>query len=195
MKHLFFLIALLVLGISTHAQTVYTKPHFGVRVGMNSAYTTFSPNFIYILRYQSHPAIGAFFHVRNKKWSFQPEVQFNVKGGTFKGESDVIRNNFNYLSLMPTIGYVVTEGLTLEAIPEYSFALNDFKTNGPEQKRDFGLGLGFRYDVLDMGEDFSLCFRYIHGFTNLTTVPTQTQYNRTFQVSVLYNFYKKKEKR
>ena len=192
MKKFIFLFSFLILAQLSDAQTVYMKPHFGVRVGMNSAYTTFSPNFIYVLRFQSHPAIGAFYHIRSKKWSFQPEVQFNIKGGTFKGESDVIRNNFNYLSLMPVLGYVVTEGLTLEAIPEYSFALNDFKTNGPEKNKDFGLGLGLRYDVLDAGEDFSICLRYTHGFTNLTTVPTQTQYNRTFQISVLYNFYKKK---
>jgi Outer membrane protein beta-barrel domain len=181
------------LSLGASAQTVYMKPHFGVRAGLNSAYTSFSPNFIYVLRLQSHLNLGAFYRIRSKKLVFQPEVQYQVKGGTFKGETEVIRNNFNYLSLTPVVGYVLTEGLTLEAVPEYSFALNDARTNnGPEQKRDFGMGIGLRYDVLDAGEDFSLNLRYTRGFTNLTTVPSQTQYNSVFQVSVIYNFYRKK---
>ncbi|TAF94323.1 MAG: porin family protein [Runella slithyformis] len=183
---------LFTISLTASAQTVYMKPHFGVRAGLNSAYTTFSPNFIYTLRLQSHLNLGAFYRIRSKKFVFQPEVQYQVKGGTFKGESEIIRNNFNYVSFTPVVGYVITEGLTFEAVPEYSFAVNDVKTNGPEQKRDVGMGIGLRYDVLDAGEDFSLNLRYTRGFTNLTTVPTQTQYNSVFQLSVIYNFYRKK---
>jgi len=191
-SYFYALLLLFAVGFSASAQTLYRKPHFGVRAGMNSAYTTFSPNFIYTLRMQSHLNLGAFYRTRGKKFVFQPEVQYQVKGGTFKGESEIIRNNFNYLSITPVVGYVLTEGLTLEAFPEYSFALNGISTNGPEQKRDVGMGLGLRYDVLDAGEDFSLNLRYTRGFSNLTTVPSQTQYNSVIQISIIYNFYRKK---
>jgi hypothetical protein len=62
----------------------------------------------------------------------------------------------------------------------------------PLRRNEFSLGSGFRFDFMDMAEDFSLNIRYVHGFTNLSTSKTESLYNRTLQVSVIYNLYKKK---
>ncbi|WP_428654746.1 outer membrane beta-barrel protein [Runella sp.] len=186
------LLLLVIVSLGAQAQTVYMKPHLGLRLGLNVARSTYSPNFIYNLKAQSHPNLGVFYRMRTKKWAFQPEVQLSVRGGTFKSETAVIRNNFNYASFVPVVGYIITEGLTFEVAPEFSYALSTLKSVVPLRKNEFSLGSGLRFDFMDMGEDFSLNVRYIHGFTNLSTSKTETLSNKTLQVSVIYNLYKKK---
>ena len=185
------LLLLVIVSVSAQAQTVYMKPHWGLRAGLNISSSTYSPNFIYSLKRQSHPNLGVFYRIRNQKWVFQPEMQLSVRGGTFKGELEVVRNNFNYASLVPVVGYVLTEGLTFEVAPEFSYAVNNLRSVVPLRKNEFSVGTGLRFDFMDMAEDFSLNLRYIHGFTNLSTSKTESLYNRTLQVSVIYNLYKK----
>ena len=186
------LVLLLFISSVSIAQTLYLKPHFGVKGGINIARTTYQPNFIYNLKFQSHPNLGVFWRYRTKKFVFQPEAQLSVRGGTFKGENETQRNNFNYLSFVPTVGYIITEGLTLELAPEFSYGAAQPKSIVPLRRNEFGMGAGFRFDFMDMAEDFSLNIRYIHGMTNLSSSSTESLYNRTLQVSVIYNFYKKK---
>jgi hypothetical protein len=186
------LLLLTVISLSATAQTVYMKPHLGLRAGLNVATSTYSPNFIYNLKRQSHPNLGVFYRFRTKKWAFQPEVQLSVRGGTFKGELEVVRNNFNFGSFVPVVGYTITEGLTFEVAPEFSYCINAPKSIVPLRRNEFSLGSGLRFDFMDMAEDFSLNIRYVHGFTNLSTTKTESFYNRTLQVSVIYNLYKKK---
>lgn len=186
------LLLLVTVSLGTQAQTLYLKPHFGARAGLNISTSTYSPNFIYNLKRQSHPNLGVFFRYRTQKWAFQPEVQLSVRGGTFKGELETVRNNINYGSFVPVVGYILTEGLTFELAPEFSYALNAPKSIVPLRRNEFSMGSGLRFDFMDMAEDFSLNIRYIHGFTNLSTTSTETFRNRTLQVSVIYNFYKKK---
>jgi hypothetical protein len=191
---IFVLFSIISLGL--HAQTIYLKPHFGLRAGMNTAYTTFTPNYIYTLRGQTHPNFGFFYRIRKNRWVLQPEAQLNVKGGTFKGETAVIRNNFNYFTLQPVLGYIITEGLTAEVAPEFGFRLNDpTRANGPAKTTENSLMVGLRFDFLDIAEDFSLNLRYIHGTTDLSPIAAQSLYNRTFQMSVIYNFYNKGKKK
>ncbi len=186
------LLLLFIVSVGAQAQTVYMKPHLGLRLGMNIARSTYSPNFIYNLKAQSHPNLGVFYRFRNQKWAFQPELQLSVRGGTFKGENEIVRNNFNYASFVPVLGYIITEGLTFEIAPEFSYSVNTPKSIVPLRKNEFSLGSGLRFDFMDMAEDFSLNIRYIHGFTNLSTSKTESLSNRTLQVSVIYNLYKKK---
>ncbi|AXE19694.1 PorT family protein [Runella rosea] len=186
------LLLLVIVSVGAQAQTVYMKPHLGLRAGLNISSSTYSPNFIYSLKRQSHPNLGVFYRIRNQKWVFQPEVQLSVRGGTFKGELEVVRNNFNYASFVPVVGYILTEGLTFEVAPEFSYAVNNLRSVVPLRKNEFSMGTGLRFDFMDMAEDFSLNLRYIHGFTNLSTSKTESLYNRTLQVSVIYNLYKKK---
>jgi hypothetical protein len=186
------LILFVIASLTTQAQTVYLKPHFGIGIGMNTAYTSLSPNFIYSLKYQTHLNGSLFYRIRKNKLIFQPEVMFNVKGGTFSGETAVIRNNFNYLSVQPVVGYILTEGLTFEAGPEFGFSLNGPTSYGTKKANETSLMVGLRCDLLDFAEDFSVNIRYIHGFTDLSPIASQTMYNRTFQASIIYNSYKKK---
>lgn len=186
------LLLLVIISVGAQAQTVYMKPHLGLRAGLNISGSTYSPNFIYNLKRQSHPNLGVFYRIRNQKWAFQPELQLSVRGGTFKGENEIVRNNFNYASFVPVIGYIITEGLTFEVAPEFSYAIGTPKSIVPLRKNEFSMGTGLRFDFMDMAEDFSLNLRYIHGFTNLSTSSTESLYNRTLQVSVIYNLYKKK---
>ena len=187
-----FLALFFTVAIATQAQTVYMKPHLGLRAGLNISRSTYSPNFIYNLKAQSHPNLGVFYRFRTKKWAFQPELQLSVRGGTFKGENEIVKNNLNYGSFVPVIGYIITEGLTFEVAPEFSYLLHTPNTIVPLRRNEMSLGTGLRFDFMDMAEDFSLNIRYIHGLNNLSTSQSESFSNRTLQVSVIYNLYKKK---
>ncbi|MFN4146817.1 MAG: outer membrane beta-barrel protein [Runella sp.] len=186
------LIILLAASTALRAQTLYMKPHFGVRAGLNTARSTYKPNFIYNLKAQSHLNLGAFYRYRTTKWAFQPEAQLSVRGGTFRGENETVRNNFNFVSFVPVLGYIITEGLTFEVAPEISYMVNQPNSVVPLIRNEYSLGTGFRFDFMDMAEDFSLNIRYIHGLNNLSASNTETLRNRTLQFSVIYNFYRKK---
>ncbi|MFN8354608.1 MAG: outer membrane beta-barrel protein [Spirosomataceae bacterium] len=189
------LITLLVVLLATQVgrAQVYMKPHFGVKIGMTSGYTAYSPkDTITTFRYKTDLHIGVFYRMRNEKWVFQPELQFMVKGGTWKRPREIIFNNYNYVTFMPVVGYIPTEGLTFEVAPEFSYATNTPSTYGPPTRKDFGVMLGARYDFLDMLEDFSLNVRYMYGFTNISDKAGLTMNNRAFSVSLIYNWYKKK---
>jgi Outer membrane protein beta-barrel domain len=186
------LVLFAVVSITAQAQTVYLKSHLGVGIGAGSSFTTLSPNFIYALKFQTHPNMRVFYRIRKNKFVFQPEIQLNVKGGTFSGETAVIRNNFNYLSIQPVVGYILTEGLTLEAGAEFGKSINGPASYGTNKASENSLMLGARIDFLDFAEDFSFNFRYIYGLTDLSPIASQTMYNRTLQVTAIYNFYRKK---
>ena len=184
-----------IVSFSAFSQVVYTKPHFGVKIGANTSYSVLTPNYTYLPKFQSHLHAGVFYRIRKNRWIFQPEAEYTVKGGTFKGATDltaneVIRNNFNYFILQPTVGYVVTEGLTFEAGPQFGFKINS--VNGPAKSNETSFSVGFRYDVLDALEDVSFAIRYNHGLSNVSASSNQTVTNNTFQLSVIYNWYKKK---
>ncbi len=179
-------------SLTVQAQTIYLKPHFGVGIGVGSARTVLSPNFIYALKFQTHPNMRVFYRVRKDRFVFQPEIHYNVKGGTFSGETAVIRHNFNYLSVQPVVGYILTEGLTLEVGAEYGRSLNGPASYGTNKPNESSLMVGAQIDLLDFAEDFSVNFRYIYGLTDISPIPNQTMYNRTFQLTAIYNFYRKK---
>ncbi len=194
-KKLIALITTTLLSASLSAQTIYLKPHFGAKIGMNTAFTRLSPNYTYILRNQTHFNFGAFYRIRKDRFIIQPELEYTVKGGTFKGggvggEDPIIKNNFNYFVVSPTIGYILTEGLTLEGGPQFGFRVNT--VNAPYKANETSLSIGLRYDVLDALEDLSFSLRYNYGLTNISPVASQTMTNRTVQLSVIYNWYKKK---
>ncbi|MBC8151959.1 MAG: hypothetical protein H7Z72_03525 [Bacteroidetes bacterium] len=90
-------------------------------------------------------------------------------------------------------GYIPTEGITLQVGPEFSYALNTPASGGPAVRNDLGLAIGAHYDFLDMLANVSLNARYIYGFTNVSPDPQASYYNRAFQLSLVYNFYKKEK--
>ena len=129
----------------------------------------------------------------------QPEVLLSVKGGTFQqeqtgGTRSTTKASYYYASLPLLLGYIPTEGLTVQAGPEFSYALNAGQTNGPGANSDLGLVVGVHYDFLDMLNKFSLHIRYVYGLTNVSPEATASYYNRNLQVSLVYNLFPKKKK-
>jgi len=141
--------------------------------------------------------LGVMYRLRYHRLVFQPELLFNLKGGTYQivrtAGRETIKNNFNYLTVPVLFGYIPTEGLTIQAGPAFSYALNDPATGGPGARSDIGAVIGAHYDFLDLLAQYSLHVRYIHGFNNVTNVPGTDFRNRELQVSIVYNLYKPKK--
>ncbi|MGA0559764.1 porin family protein [Larkinella sp. VNQ87] len=187
------LIAFLFASFSSFAQL---QGVFGLKVGANSSKTVQEGVSPYsVERFKTDFHLGGIYRLRYKRFVAQPEVLYSVKGGSLRrlGTNELtVRNNFNYLSVPILLGWVPTEGLVLQAGPEFSYALNTPESNGPGKRNDLGIAVGAHYDFLDMAEKFSLHLRYIHGLNNVSSNPVVENYNRTFQVSIIYNFYKKR---
>lgn len=177
-----------------------TGGHFGVKIGASLARLNvagITPN---IPKRSLAPHLGVMYRYRLQRFVVQPEVLLASKGGSLQTERigatgrDTKQNRYYYLSVPVLLGYIPTEGLTFQAGPEFSYALNAGKANGPGAKNDLGLAVGVHYDFLDMLDKFSLHVRYVHGFTNVSPEPLATYKNRVLQASIVYNLYKKKKK-
>lgn len=173
--------------------------HFGAKIGAQAAQTAIDGASTIISKRAISFNAGVVYRLRYRKYVLQPELLYNVKGGAFEVETvsgsprSVIKNNYNYLSLPLMFGYIPTEGITLQVGPEFSYALNTPTTNGPALRNDIGLAIGAHYDFLDLLSDLSLNARYIYGFTNISPNAQASYYNRAFQLSLIYNFYKKEK--
>ena len=198
---LLVLTVLLTSSLFAHAQS--NDPvggHFGVKVGASLARLNISGITPNIPKQALEPHLGVMYRYRLHKFVIQPELLLSVKGGTIQTERigttarDTKSSKYYYVSVPFMLGYIPTEGLTLQAGPEFSYALNAGKTNGPGAKNDVGLAIGAHYDFLDMLDKLSLHVRYVQGFTNVSPEPLATYKNRVFQVSIVYNFYKKRKK-
>lgn len=143
---------------------------------------------------------GVFTRLNLGKFSIQPEVMYQEKGGNFEGSGSE-QQSYQYLSTPIILGYKVAKGINFEVGPEYSWALNAGATDedrniyGPDAKNDVAIVVGTRIDMLDALSMFSINIRYVHGLTNVTTrtstdtppIPLDFR-NRTFQLSISYNF-------
>ncbi len=170
--------------------------HFGVKFGAGLTRVHvdgISPN---IPKQALVPNIGLMYRYRQQRLVFQPEALLAVKGATFQvlrgATRETTSNDYYYLSVPLLLGYIPTEGLTVQAGPEFSYAINAGKATGPGVRNDLGLAVGIHYDFLDMLDKFSLHIRYIHGFTNVSPEPLAIYKNRTLQLSLVYNLYHKK---
>jgi hypothetical protein len=199
-------ILLIFSALQVSAQTK-PKTQYGFRVGLNSSYTFLKDNQTDILsRFRSDLHAGVFYRFNvSKSLSFQPELVYNNRGGSLKGfsvnfpESNnaILRGNYQYMSVPLILGLSPAKNVFFEVGPEYSRALNYNKKYGPDRPDDLSLVLGARIDMLDMAHLFSLSFRYVHGFSDLSndtftstdkiTSPLN-MFNRTVQVSATYNF-------
>lgn len=169
--------------------------HFGFKIGpsLTSAPTqgvtpTFSKR-----KLDFH--VGAMYRYRFTKFVVQPELLYQRKGGTYQQlqiastNRITTQNNFNYVSVPVMLGYIPVEGLTVQAGPEFSWAIST--PGGPRANRDLGVALGIHYDFLDIADKFSLNLRYVYGLTRIPETANSTLQNRAFQISVVYNFYRK----
>lgn len=172
--------------------------HFGIKLGASLTRINLSGISPSIPKQALQPHLGVMYRYRLRRIVLQPEVILAIKGATFRtprvGGQDLIKNQYYYASVPLLVGYIPTEGLTLQAGPEFSYALNANKENGPGSKNDLGVVVGAHYDFLDMLDKFSLHVRYVYGFTNVSPEPLATYKNRVFQASIVYNLYPKKKR-
>ena len=176
--------------------------HFGLKAGASLTRLNVSGITPNIPKQSLGPHFGIMYRYRLQRFVVQPEVLFAAKGGSFQtqriGTSDIKdrdtkKNQYYYISVPLMLGYIPTEGLTLQAGPEFSYALNAGTGRGPGAKNDIGLAVGAHYDFLDMLNKFSLHVRYVRGFTNVSPEPLAVYKNQVFQASIVYNLYRKKK--
>ena len=172
--------------------------HFGIKLGASFTQVSISGTSVNIPKRALQPNLGVMYRYRYHRLVFQPEALLAAKGGTFQQEQvggrSTTSHTYYYASLPILLGYIPTEGLTIQAGPEFSYALNAGSTNGPGAQNDLSVVVGVHYDFLDMLNKFSLHLRYVNGFTNVSPEPTASYYNRNLQVSLVYNLFPKKKK-
>jgi len=197
-SRLLLLFLLVTSPLLTRAQS--DKPiggHFGVKIGASFTQVSISGTSLNIPKRALQPNIGVMYRYRYNRLVFQPEALLAVKGGTFQQEQvggrSTTNHSYYYVSAPILLGYIPTEGLTIQAGPEFSYALNSGSATGPGAKNDLGAVLGVHYDFLDMLNKFSLHVRYVYGFTNVSNEATASYYNRNLQVSLVYNIFPKKK--
>ncbi len=169
--------------------------HFGVKVGAGLTRVSIGGLSLNIPKQALVPHLGVMYRYRQQRFVFQPEALLALKGATFQVQRGANRettsNRYYYVSAPLLLGYIPTEGLTFQAGPEFSYALNAGSETGPGRRNDLGLVVGVHYDFLDLLDKFSLHIRYVHGLTNVSPEPLATYRNRTLQVSAVYNLYRK----
>ena len=176
--------------------------HFGIKLGPSFTQVAITGTSVNIPKRSLEPHIGVMYRYRYKRVVLQPEVLLAVKGGTFQQEPTggstagrtTTKASYYYASLPILLGFIPTEGLTVQGGPEFSYALNAGSSTGPGKKNDFGIAAGVHYDFLDMLNKFSLHIRYVHGLLNVSPETSALYYNRNVQVSLVYNLYQKKKK-
>lgn len=186
-----------------HAQS--DKPiggHFGVKLGASFTQVAITGTSVNIPKRAIEPNLGVMYRYRYRRVVLQPEALLAVKGGTFQQEPTggstagrtTTKASYYYASLPILLGYIPTEGLTVQAGPEFSYALNAGSSTGPGKTNDFGVAVGVHYDFLDMLNKFSLHIRYVHGLLNVSPEASALYYNRNVQVSLVYNIFPVKKK-
>ncbi len=173
--------------------------HFGLKVGANFNRISISGTTANIPKQRLDFTLGGMYRYRINKFVAQPEVLLSMKGATFQaevagGNRSTTKIAYPYVSVPLLLGYIPTEGLTIQAGPEFSYALTAGQSGGPGATTDVGAVLGIHYDFLDMADKFSLHLRYIYGFNNVSPEAGANYYNRVLQAAIVYNLYPKKKK-
>lgn len=200
------LFSLFLITLSSAVSGQSNKPiggHFGVKLGASFTQIAISGTSANIPKRALEPHLGVMYRYRYNRFVVQPEALFSIRGGTFQqevsGSTTGARTtngvSYYYASLPILLGFIPTEGLTIQAGPEFSYALNAGQTGGPGINNDLGIAAGVHYDFLDMLNKFSLHIRYIHGLTNVSPEATATYYNRNLQVALVYNIFPNKKKK
>ncbi|WP_234736803.1 porin family protein [Tellurirhabdus bombi] len=188
---------LFVFLFTSFVATAQISGHFAVKAGANLSLTAQEGVTSFESKLRNDLHLGGLYRLRINSFVLQPELMYSNKGGRFRGTQgtrETIRNSYRYISAPIMLGWIPTEGLTLQAGPEFSYALNTPTSNGPGVRNDLGIAVGVHYDFLDAVDKFSLNLRYIYGLKDISINPIVERYNRTFQASIVYNFYKKKKK-
>ncbi|WP_337041467.1 porin family protein [Emticicia sp. 17c] len=178
---------------------------YGFKVGTGISKTSIIDNQTNIIpKFRNDFNVGLFYRRNINKFSVQPELYYQVRGGSFKASTNfaetgnlILRNYYRYVSVPLLFGYEVARNISVVAGPEYGVALNAGTSHGPYNNTDFNVVAGVRIDMLDIAHLFSINIRYVHGLSNTTNktytladksvIPLNFQ-NRTLQISATYNF-------
>lgn len=168
------LAVLAIVGISTTTQAQSIK--LGVKAGPN--FSNFSGGISeidYSTRTSFHAGVLAEVKIL-ENFSVQPELLYSSQGAKVKGAEDF---NLDYVSL-PVMAkfYVITDRLSLEAGPQFSFLVNSPKSAYDNQDFDFAVagGLG-----LKLTKNVFVSARYNVGLSEVSRYAEVK--NSTFQVS------------
>ncbi|RAR51033.1 porin family protein [Flavobacterium lacus] len=180
MKKLMIVLAFLILGVTqSNAQML----KFGVKAGANFA--SLEGDGVEGLDTYTSFHFGALLEVKVfENFSIQPELLYSSQGAKVN-EENVKDINFNYITV-PVLAkfYLISEKLSVEAGPQFSFLIDDNVGDQFESESfDFAAvgGLGFQFT-----ENFFAQARYVAGLTD-TTKDAEVK-NRVIQVSLGYRF-------
>ncbi|WP_266363150.1 porin family protein [Tellurirhabdus rosea] len=174
--------------------------HFAVKAGAGLSSLRQTGETSFVSKGRVDLQFGGLYRLRVNRFVVQPEILFSQKGGVLKNNTSgaqrgaITKMDFQYISVPVLFGYIPTEGITLQAGPEFSYALSTTAANNPSVRNDFGIAVGAHYDFLDLLSKFSLHVRYVHGFTNVSKIDIVQRYNSVLQAGIVYNFYKKEKR-
>lgn len=179
-KSLIITIALIFTGISTsYAQGL----KFGVKAGAN--FSTLEGDNTYDLSNYTNFHFGALLELEVfQNFSIQPELLYSSQGA--KVDSDAVKDiKYDYVTV-PVLAkfYLITDKLSLEAGPQFSFMINEsvpdqFRTKSFDFAAIGGLGLNITDNIFAQA-------RYVIGLTD-TTKDAEIK-NKVIQVSLGYRF-------
>jgi len=172
---------------------------FGAKAGVNFASINGDDTEEFDMRTSFHIGAVAEF-LFSERFSLQPELIYSSQGAKMSDEGFDFTIKLNYINLPIMAKYYVTEGLSLEAGPQFGLLLSakvESEFDGESEEEDikdelndfdFGINFGVGYK-LENGINFTA--RYNYGFTNLADTEDldDTKINNgVIQLSVGYNF-------
>jgi hypothetical protein len=180
MKKLIVIFALILISV-TDANAQMLK--FGVKAGANFA--SLEGDGLEGLETYTSFHFGALLEVKVfENFSIQPELLYSSQGAKVSDEN-VKDINFNYVTV-PVLAkfYLITDKLSVEAGPQFSFLIDDNVGDQFESESfDFAAvgGLGFQFT-----ENFFAQARYVAGLTEASKDAEVK--NRVIQVAIGYRF-------
>ncbi len=200
MKQICIITVIALLSIfSVNAQNV----QFGAKVGVNFASINGDDTDELDMRTSFH--VGVFSELSySEKFSLQPELIYSSQGAKMSDEGFDVSIKLSYINLPIIAKYYLTEGLSLEAGPQFGLLLSakvESEFDGESEEEDikdelnnfdFGINFGAGYK-LENGLSFTA--RYNYGFSNLADSDSEDLYdtninNGVIQLSVGFNFKK-----
>ncbi len=185
MKKLLLVSAFAIFGLSNSikAQNV----DFGLKTGLNiSNFTGGDADRNNLFGFQ----IGGFAEFElSDNFSLQPELLYSRQGSEVNNS---VKIKVDYLAIPLMAKYYLSEKLSLEAGPQFSFLVNDkaefTDSSVPDAETDassfdFGLNIGLGFDI---SSNLFTQARYNYGIT--TVVENPDIKNSVFQISLGYKF-------
>lgn len=187
--------SLFLLGMMiTIASFAQSRPHFGLKAGLNVANLKFSN----VSRNNMDPRFG--FHLGGTAhihltpaFGIQPELLYSTEGGKQKvGNNEEVTWKTDYINVPIMLQYMFDNGFRIEAGPQFGLMVSGKSEDqdGIEQtESDFfksgNVSLGFGLSYLSYS-GFGVGGRYNAGLSNILEAGNGTAKNNTFQVSLFY---------